>query len=152
MRDYRILHFATHGLLQVVDGLRSSLALTPEPPGSAEDGFLEAREILSCPLKASLAVLSACHSAQGQKSGGEGLLGLAWAFRAAGCPAIVGSQWQVNDKSTELLMKEFYSRLKRGSDKDEALRAAMIALRRNNRFANPHYWAAFQLIGDTGKL
>ena len=111
---YSLLHFATHGAMSPNNGLQSWLLLAPEPPDSREDGRLEAREILSLPLKARLAVLSACGTAQGQRSGGDGLLGLVWAFQAAGCPSVVASQWPVKDKATQALMARFYQELKAG--------------------------------------
>src|SRR6185437_8454913 len=95
--EYALLHFATHGYLDPVNSLRSGLVLAPEPRDGTEDGVLEAREIMGLKLSAKLAVLSACETARGQARGGEGLQSLAWAFRAAGCPSVVASQWQVND-------------------------------------------------------
>ncbi|HZO87194.1 MAG TPA: CHAT domain-containing tetratricopeptide repeat protein [Chthonomonadaceae bacterium] len=152
MGRYALLHFATHGVLDTVNGLRSGLVLAPEPSGSAEDGILEAREIMEMRLAAQLAVLSACETAQGQQSGGEGLLGLAWAFRAAGCPAVVASQWSVEDGATERLMVVFYRQLRAGKPKDEAVRQAMLAIKKERGRAAPFYWAAFQVIGDTSRL
>lgn len=69
-----MLHFATHSILDTKDGLRSWLLLAPELPNSAEDGRLEAREIVGMPLSARLAVLSTCETGRGHRSGGEGLL------------------------------------------------------------------------------
>jgi CHAT domain-containing protein/tetratricopeptide (TPR) repeat protein len=148
MGRFALLHFATHGITDGHDGMRSALVLAG-PHGPA---FLEAREIMAIPLSARLAVLSACSTAEGQKSGGEGLLGLAWAFRAAGCPAILASQWNVNDESTTLLMRRFYQDLMKGRQKDSALRSAMLSVAANPTYSSPHYWAPFQLIGDSRPL
>ena len=65
-----------------------------------EDGVLEAREVIHMNLKADMAVLSACETAGGQIRGGEGIIGMSWAFFVAGCPAMVASQWKVNSHST----------------------------------------------------
>jgi CHAT domain-containing protein/uncharacterized protein HemY len=149
-----VLHFATHGELDEQEGLRSALLLAPEPLESPEDGRLEAREILGIPLSAQLAVLSACHTGEGQPGGGEGLLGLAWAFRAAGCPSVVASQWAVDDRATGELMLAIYRALRAGRRKDDALRTAMLAVRndRDPAHARPFFWAGFNVIGDTAPL
>jgi CHAT domain-containing protein len=155
MSQFALLHFATHGFLSD-NGLRSWLLLAEEPPDGAEDGRLEAREIVGLPLTAQLAVLSACQTGLGQKSGGEGLMGLAWAFRAAGCPSIVASQWKVYDKATARLMTAFYQNLTKGQRKDDALRSAMLSVRtwaqKAKTFDAPRWWAGFQVMGDTAPL
>jgi CHAT domain-containing protein len=151
-----LLHFATHGLLDSRDGMRSCLLLAPEPEGSGEDGVLEAREIAGMTLSARLAVLSACESGRGQPGGGEGLVGLAWAFRAAGCPSVVASEWSVDDAATERLMEAFYRGVKGKMRLDDALRQAMLSVRawtaaKEGRDV-PYYWAAFQVMGSTSPV
>jgi CHAT domain-containing protein len=101
---------------------------------------------VSLQLAAQLAVLSAGDTSQGQLSDGEGLLGLTWAFRAAGCPSVVASLWSVDDAATGQLMVRFYEALKAGKRKDEALRDAMLATREKQ--PPPYFWAAFELSGD----
>jgi CHAT domain-containing protein len=147
---YTVLHFATHGVLMASNGLLSWLMLAPEPPTSREDGRLEAREIAGLPLSAQLAVLSACETGRGQALGGEGLLGLAWAFRAAGCASVVASHWRVDDAATGRLMALFYRDLQAGRRKDAALQQAMLSVREAH--AEPFFWAAFQIMGDTSLL
>jgi len=149
--DYNVLHFATHGFLDSGDGLQSWLFLAHKPGGSDASGRLEAREIVQIPLAARLAVLSACQTGNGQSSGGEGLLGLSWAFRAAGCRSVVGSQWSVDDRPTSLLMDRFYASMARGRPVDEALASAMKAVRASNggAYSNPYCWAGFQIFGET---
>lgn len=146
---FGVLHFATHGQLDVENGLRSGLVLAPERRDE-DPSLLSAQDIVSLRLNAQLAVLSACETGQGQKSGGEGLLGLTWAFRAAGCPATAASLWKVEDEATRVLMEAFYKSLKAGKRKDEALRDAMIFVK--SRQSAPTLWAAFQLNGDTSPL
>ena len=150
MSRYAILHFATHGILNESDGLHSWLLLAPPSSAGNEPGRLEAQEILTQPLCARLAVLSACDTARGQNFGGEGLVGMAWAFRAAGCPSVVASQWRADDATAPLLMETFYKRLLAGEHKDEALRQAMSVVRKHH--PQPLYWAAFEMIGDTQPL
>ena len=147
MAGVKILHFATHGYLNDKNPLLSGLVLAPEPEGSGDDGVLSAREILNRPLAARLAVLSACETGRGVAKGGEGLQGLAWAFRAAGCPCVVASQWQVDDAATKQLMLAFYKGLQAGQRKDDALRDAMLLVKQSK--PAPFFWAAFQIIGDT---
>ncbi len=147
---YSLLHFATHGYLDDEDGLKSGLILAPDKDADADTALLEGGELINMKLAAQMAVLSACETGQGQKSGGEGLLGLTWAFRAAGCPSVVASLWSVSDSATEQLMVRFYQALKEGKRKDEALREAMLLVKENK--AHPCYWAAFQVNGTTGAI
>lgn len=146
--DFEILHIATHAILDANDGMQSGLLLATEPRDSAEDGFLQAWEIAGLSLSARLTVLSACQTGEGAERIGEGLLGLSWAFQAAGCPTVVGSLWAVDDASTSELMVAFYKELKAGTSADEALRRAAVALRANPRFSSPSYWAPFIVTGQ----
>jgi CHAT domain-containing protein len=148
----RILHFACHGLLDEQMPLNSGLALAiPEHPAEGQDnGILQAWEIFeNLRLDADLVTLSACDTALGKDMGGEGVLGLTRAFQFAGARSVLSSLWSVADDSTATLMKAFYSHLRRGESKDEALRAAQLALIHAQRrgFSHPYHWAAFQLYG-----
>ncbi|MBI1926988.1 CHAT domain-containing protein [Candidatus Poribacteria bacterium] len=140
----RLLHFATHGLFDPLQGMYSGVLLAEE---KGEDGYLEAREIVDLDLNADLAVLSACETARGQLSRGEGILGLSWAFFVAGCPSTIVSQWKVADESTAELMKAFYQNLKAGKGKAEGLRQAQLSLL-HSQYPHPFYWAPFILVGD----
>jgi CHAT domain-containing protein len=151
MPNYAILHFATHGSLDSAHPLRSALILAPEPENSGEASILEAREIAGMSLTARLAVLSACETASGQATGGDGLVVLTWAFRAAGCPAVVATQWKINDSATTVLMRAFYRLLLAGQRTDDALRAAMQAVIVDKTRRLPYYWAAFQIYGDASQ-
>jgi len=142
---FRVIHIATHGIVDDRAPMYSALALTASPNG--DDGLLEAREILAMNLHADLAVLSACDTARGSIAAGEGVIGLAWAFLVAGCPSTVVSQWEAESASTSVLMIEFHRRLRAGASKPEALRQAALALRRDRRYAHPFYWAPFIVVG-----
>lgn len=146
MGGYRFVHFATHGLLDSASPLYSSVALAEPAAGSAEDGDLEAREILDLKLDADLVTLSACETGRGKVRPGEGLLGLAWAFTAAGARTVVVSQWKVSDETTPALMKSFYEGMRRGQGKAAALRAAERNLR--EQWPHPYYWAPFVVMGS----
>jgi CHAT domain-containing protein len=146
-QHYRVLHFATHGLLDDASPLYSQLVLAPPAAGENDDGLLEAREILDLRLHADLAVLSACETGRGQAGAGEGLIGMSWAFFLAGCPATVASQWKVEATSTARLMLAFHRELRAKHTPAEALRLAALAqLRRHER--HPFYWAGFVAMGD----
>jgi CHAT domain-containing protein/tetratricopeptide (TPR) repeat protein len=145
---HRLLHLATHGLLDDANPLYSQLVLAAPRPGEAEDGLLEAREILGLDLDADLAVLSACETGRGQISGGEGLIGLSWSFFVAGCPTTVVSQWKVESRSTSALMVAFHKELRAGRTRADALARAMRSQMRRPQWRHPFYWASFAVIGD----
>jgi CHAT domain-containing protein len=147
---YSILHLATHGVLNDVNPLYSYLVLAP---GGTDDGMLEAREVLAQNLHAQLAVLSACETARGQVRYGEGLLGMSWAFLAAGTPATLVSQWKVTSSSTSRLMVAFHRHFASTASttwhgKAHALQAAMLELGQLGNYQHPAYWAGFTIIGD----
>ena len=147
MGQCRILHFGVHGKAYDSNGLASYLLLGGN---TEEDRQLTAAEISERPLVADLAVLMACETLKGEKRGGEGLMGVAWAFRAAGCPAVLASQWEVDEGSSVSLMRSFYTDLRRpGVRKDEALRKAMLSVMKENGRQSPYYWSGFQLMGIT---
>ncbi len=146
--DFRYLHFATHGAFNDAFPMMSNVVLAKPPQGSPEDGFLTAQEISTLTLHADMIVLSACDTAQGEQHGGEGIIGLAWALFIAGAPTQVLSQWPVEDQSTALFMKSFYSNLKGNKSKSEALRSAMLTLKKTPAYSHPASWAPFILIGE----
>jgi CHAT domain-containing protein/Tfp pilus assembly protein PilF len=148
--EYRILHFATHGLLNnkvpALSGLVFSLV---DEQGQPRNGFLRLHEIYNLKLNADLVVLSGCQTALGQEVSGEGLIGLTRGFMHAGAPRVVASLWSVNDQATANLMKLFYQRmLKDGLRPAAALRAAQMAMWKMEPNAVPYRWGAFILQGD----
>jgi CHAT domain-containing protein len=148
--EYRILHFATHGLLNnkipALSGLVFSLV---DEQGGPLNGFLRLHEIYNLKLNADLVVLSGCQTALGQEVNGEGLIGLTRGFMHAGAPRVVASLWSVNDQATANLMKLFYQRmLKDGLRPAAALRAAQIDMWKTEPNAVPYRWGAFILQGD----
>ena len=146
--SYRTLHFATHGILDNQHPLYSYLRLARTGPAPDSDGRLEAREIMEMSLDADLAVLSACHTADGKISAGEGVIGMSWAFFVAGCRTTVVSQWAVNSEATSAFMEHFYRGLSNGQTKAKALRTASLAIRQEARYRHPFYWAGFVAIGS----
>jgi CHAT domain-containing protein/tetratricopeptide (TPR) repeat protein len=142
--NFDVLHIASHGVLDRDRPLYSYLSLAGD---DANDGFLEARELAEMDLHAQLVVLSACESARGSFGGGEGLVGLTWGLFLAGSPATVASSWKVDSEATSRLMLELHRRLRKGENVASALRSSALALRSNQQYRHPFYWAAFSLSG-----
>ncbi|MBD1943865.1 CHAT domain-containing protein [Coleofasciculus sp. FACHB-712] len=140
----RIIHLATHGLLDDYRGLGSAIALAPS---NQNDGLLTAEEILNLKLNAELVVLSACDTGRGRITG-DGVIGLSRSLISAGVPSVVVSLWQVPDNSTAFLMTEFYKNLQQKADKATALRNAMLTTMKQQQYSDPVQWAAFTLIGE----
>jgi CHAT domain-containing protein len=155
MSRYRILHFATHGFLDGANPLYSHVVLSQAASDSAEDGLLEAREIMKMNLQADIAVLSACDSARGRISSGEGVMGMAWALFAAGVPTTVVSQWSVESTSTAKLMIDFHRSLRAANPNPghiggsaESLRQAALAMLKTPAYSHPLFWAPFIVLGS----
>ena len=148
MLNKRIVHFATHGILNATTPADSYIQLaTAVAPGQDR---LTVGEVWDLPLrKVTLVTLSACESALGDKDpdGGE-ITTLAEAFSSAGATTVLASLWSVGDESTKELMVEFYRQLASGQSKAAALQSAEIKLLKNPKFARPLYWAPFVLMGD----
>jgi CHAT domain-containing protein/tetratricopeptide (TPR) repeat protein len=147
---YRIIHFATHGLLNSEHPELSGLVLSlVDANGKTQDGFLRMDEIFNLQLPADLVVLSACQTALGQEIKGEGLVGLTRGFMYAGAQRVMASLWQVDDQATAELMKHFYHELlKENLRPAAALRSAQIEMSKSSRWSSPYYWAAFIIQGE----
>ncbi len=147
---YRIVHFATHGILNSEQPELSGIVLSlVNEKGEPVNGFLRLNEIYNMKLNADLVVLSACQTALGKEVRGEGLIGLTRGFMYAGTPRVVASLWKVDDVATAELMKIFYQKmLKEKMRPAAALREAKITMMKQKRWAAPYYWAAFELQGD----
>jgi CHAT domain-containing protein/Tfp pilus assembly protein PilF len=147
---YRVVHFATHGLLNnkhpELSGLVFSLV---DPQGRPRNGFLPSYEVYNLRLNAELVVLSACQTALGEDIRGEGLVGLTRAFMYAGTSRVVASLWRVPDSATAALMQRFYRALLVENRRPaEALRVAQESVRAERRWSAPYYWAGFTLAGE----
>lgn len=173
MENKRYLHFATHGFtvnkeIDILLGRSWSLNATDKPArdplvdsGLAlsganvidivthqTSGIMTAEEILDVNLSASdLIVLSACSTALGADTPGQGLEGLRSAFLAAGGRTLVMSLWNVNDEATALLMQAFYAELFHGGTVVRALHKAQEQVRTNAKFAAPRFWAGWVIVG-----
>jgi len=141
----RVVHLATHGLVNATEPARSSVALAS---GDGEDGFFHTLEIISTPTTSDLVVMSACESARGRVSRGEGVVGLSRAFLGAGAESVVASLWSVSDESTAELMRVFYDRMfGKKEPASRALREARIALLDSEKFSHPFFWSPFVVTG-----
>jgi CHAT domain-containing protein/tetratricopeptide (TPR) repeat protein len=117
--------------------------------GENDDGALQLDQVVGLDLrKTSLVVLSGCRSQAGKLSRGDDIVGLSRAFIYAGSPSVIASLWSVDDEATRALMVLFYSHLRQGLSKAEALRAAQMDMRQ--KYPHPYYWAGFVLTGDPG--
>jgi CHAT domain-containing protein len=146
MTQARIIHFATHGLLDTYRGdVPGAVVLAA---GKSEvDSLLTSSEIADLKLKADLVVLSACSTGKGDITG-DGVIGLSRSLFLAGVPSVMVSLWDVDDAATAQLMTAFYRHWQSGKlNKAQALRQAMLETRQ--AYPEPSLWAAFNLVGET---
>jgi CHAT domain-containing protein/tetratricopeptide (TPR) repeat protein len=151
LSQYRIVHFATHGLLNPTHpGLSGLILSLVDRQGNDQNGFLATHEIFDLNLPADLVVLSGCRTGLGKEIKGEGMLGLTRGFMYAGAARVAVSLWDVNDRSTAELMGKFYGAMlgKKKLSPAAAMRNAQIAMWKSRGFNAPYYWAAFVLQGE----
>jgi len=150
LQNYRIVHFATHGIINSRHAELSGVVLSlVDQNGKPQNGFLRLYDIYNMNLKADLVVLSACQTALGRDIKGEGLIGLTRAFMYGGATRVVASLWQADDRGTAVLMSKFYEGLlSRRLSPAAALRSAQVAMSQDKRWHNPRYWAAFTIQGE----
>lgn len=148
--QYRVVHFATHGLLNSEHPELSGIILSLfDKRGQPQDGFLRLHDVYNLNLPVELVVLSACNTGLGKDVKGEGLIGLTRGFMYAGAKGVMASLWKVDDQATAELMKHFYrGMLKEGLSPAAALRKAQIAMWEQKRWHAPYFWAAFALQGE----
>jgi CHAT domain-containing protein len=146
LHEYRVLHFALHGIVSTKFPARSALVLRS---GGSEDGLLQAREILSLRLVADLVTLSACDTGSGTLHGQEGVASLVRPFLAAGARTVVANLWTADDRFSLALMREFYRHLAAGADIGDALRRAKLKmLEQFGPQAVPKLWSGVIVNGD----
>ncbi|XP_044168991.1 tetratricopeptide repeat protein 28-like [Acropora millepora] len=148
MSSVGLIHIAAHG-----NERTGEIALSPNPGWTSEfpqktDYILGMSDVQAANLRARLVVLSCCHSGRGRISKGEGVVGIARAFLAAGARSVLVALWAIDDEATMVFMKSFYQHLKEGKPASAAVHQAMKALRESEKFSEMRHWAPFQLIGD----
>jgi CHAT domain-containing protein len=164
LEDYRVVYFATHGLVagdpEIYEKgkVEPALALSiPDKPSELDDGFLFASEVAQLKLNADWVVLSGCNTAAGDKPGAEALSGLARAFFYAGARSLLVSHWEVDDKVTATLMTKVFLLTKENPklSHGEALQQAMLSIineASSEEDLHPRWWAPFVVVGETRKL
>ncbi len=152
--NYSIIHLASHSIADADDPLKSRIVFAWESCDSSSEPYLYASSIYQMDLDAELTVLGSCATGKGNFSRGEGMISLAYAFNYAGCPSLVYSLWDVDEKETSALMQSFYSGIAGGLSKNVALRNAKLEIlsKDKGQTSDPYYWAGFVLSGETTPL
>jgi CHAT domain-containing protein len=150
LKDYRFIHFATHGFFDSIHPELSGIVLSLyDEKGNPQNGFMQISDIYHLKLNAEVVVLSACQTGLGKEVKGEGVTGLGRAFMAAGARRVIASLWKVDDDATSELMTSFYRHLLKGkSTPAAALRAAQLDILARQKWSHPFYWAGFFITGD----
>lgn len=148
--DYRLVHFATHGVIdQRFPALSALVMSTIDEAGEDIDGWLRLDDIYGLRLNADIVVLSGCETGLGREIRGESFLGLTQGFLHAGARNVVASLWQVSDRATAELMGRFYEgMIERNLPPAQALRAAQLSIAASRRWQDPYYWGAFLFVGE----
>ena len=152
MSSVGLIHIAAHG-----NERTGEIALSPNPGWTSKfpqkkDYILKMSDVQVANLRARLVVLSCCHSGRGRILKGEGVVGIAHAFLAAGARSVLVALWAIDDEATMVFMKGFYQHLKEGKTASGAVHQAMKSLRESERFSEMRHWAPFQLIGDDATI
>jgi CHAT domain-containing protein len=155
-REYGILHLGTHAEMNGNAPMYSRFILSKESDDldAAVDGYLHAYEIYELDLRAQLAVLTACETGAGRNDDGEGVRSLGYSFAYAGCPSLVVSLWNIDEKVSSEIITRFYEHLANGLPKHMALRQAKLDHLNNatDELALPYYWAGMVLVGDVAPV
>ncbi len=151
--EYDLLHLAMHTVIDDVNPMYSKLVFAGSSEDN-EDGLLNTFEIYGLTLNASMVVLSSCNTGAGKMQKGEGVMSLSRGFIYAGCPSIIMTLWEVEDNSGVAIMKQFYTYLKKGYPKDEALQKAKLHFLEgaNMETAHPYFWSGYVNIGDSSPV
>ena len=152
MSSVGLIHIAAHG-----NERTGEIALSANPGWSSKfpqrkDYILKMSDVHAANLRARLVVLSCCHSGRGRVLKGEGVVGIARAFLAAGARSVLVTLWAIDDEATMVFMKSFYQQLNEGKTASAAVQQSMKFLRESKQFYEMKYWAPFQLIGDDVKI
>lgn len=151
LEQYRIVYFATHGLLPTELNCWSEPALLVSHPGGDDaktDGLLTASQIEKLHLNADLVILSACNTGGEGSGGGESLTGIARAFFASGARSVLVSHWQVSNTATVKLMTKTFEALAQAGGSSLALRDSQLAMLNDLELSHPFFWGAFTVVGD----
>jgi CHAT domain-containing protein/Tfp pilus assembly protein PilF len=151
LADFKIIHFATHAIIDDKKPARSAIVLAlDQDPG--EDGLLQMREVFNLKLNAELVTLSACQTGLGQLIRGEGIEGLSRAFFYAGASSVLLSVWAINDQASYQLLERFYFHLRSSDTIMDALRKAKLDLIDSGVLSHPYYWGGFIVTGEADRI
>ncbi len=145
----KIIHVATHSEVSEQDPLFSTIYLNNNT--SEELASLYAYELFDAKMSNDLIMLNSCSSGSGGYLQGSGIMGISRAVRYAGAKSLALNLWSVNDKTASEFASLFYSSINNGATKWEAMRNAKLTLLETGN-ANPYYWGAYMLIGNTSPL
>ncbi|MFQ6052317.1 MAG: CHAT domain-containing protein, partial [Candidatus Hydrothermarchaeota archaeon] len=151
LSQYKILHFATHALVDEKNPARSAIVLSLKNNDN-EDGFLQMREIFNLDLNCDLVTLSACQTGLGEFIRGEGIESLNRAFFYAGSSSALITLWAVNDQASAILMERFYSHLRHSFSIMEALRKAKLEMISSGNLSHPYFWAGYLATGMADRI
>jgi CHAT domain-containing protein len=151
INQYKMVHFATHGLLDTMDPWLSAIVLSQgKDLNKKEDGYLQFKEISKRSINVDYVNLSACHTGAGAVVPGESTFGLVWAFMAAGVNAVNASLWSIQDKATPIYMESLYTKIQSGIGYGEAntlTKREFISGEYGDTYKNPYYWSPFIYYG-----
>jgi tetratricopeptide (TPR) repeat protein len=148
-RGARVLHLATHTVLEEQEGRGGAVLLTPS---GEDDGLLHPDELAAMRIGCSLAVIATCRSGIGSIEDGSALRSLTGAFLAGGAQAVVATLWDVGDEATAVFMEQFYYELSRGRSPADALRRTKLRLREQPGWEHPYLWSGFVLVGEAAPV
>lgn len=140
---FRVIHLATHAVVDDRSVARTAIALTPGPD---DDGFVAPAELAALPLRADLVVLSACRTAAGVLVAGEGIQGLTAPLLEAGARSVVATRWRIGDRAAVGIVRPLYDALAAGLPVGDALQAAKLSAL--HRGAPAREWVTFTAVGD----
>jgi CHAT domain-containing protein len=149
--DYKLIHFATHSIIDEKIPARSSIVLSMNQD-LTQDGFLQMREIYNLKLNSDLVTLSSCQTGLGEFIKGEGIEGINRAFFYAGTSSVLMSLWAVNDQASYQLMERFYFHLRSSESIMSALREAKLEMIDSSPLSHPYYWAGFIVSGKADEI
>lgn len=149
LQEYSTMVFATHGFFgHETPSIREPalvFTLVDQPEG--KDGFLRMSEVMTLDMNAEMVALTACQTGLGRRISGEGVLGMGRAFQYAGARSVLMTLWSVAEGSSVILVDTFFTHLKKGTHKLDALRSARQSVREAG-YDHPFFWSPFILVGE----
>ena len=151
---YKLVHLALHTEIDSLHPEHLKIKFSNADTHDGEDNILFGHEVYTINIPADLVVLSACNTGVGKMNQGEGILSVGSAFQYAGAKSLLLSRWNISDQTTPEVMKFFYTNIKKGMSKSEALQKAKIDYLDSADFlaSPPYYWGSFYILGDVSPV